>query len=182
MRDELRTDSAPPPAPRILGPRRGSPGVLRRRRTEQADASSPIVPDTDAGEASEERIAFGAAPSVLVVEADPDRQWQLARDLTASGARVVGTSSGEGALALLEEWNVDLVLLAAELPGIEGREVCRRILGQSPDMHVALIAHDESLSDGDVERVGAVARLEWPIDLASVSYLLGRARAERFDD
>ena len=37
---------------------------------------------------------------VLVVEDDPDTQWRLARMLTVHGARVVGTSSGEAAIAI----------------------------------------------------------------------------------
>ena len=48
---------------------------------------------------------------VLVVESDPDLQWNLARMLTVQGNRVVGTSSGDGAVALITEWPVDLILV-----------------------------------------------------------------------
>lgn len=63
-----------------------------------------------------------AVPSaaVLVVEADPELQWRLARMLTVQGNRVVGTSSGDGALALIAQWPVDLVLVDADLPGTSG--------------------------------------------------------------
>jgi CheY-like chemotaxis protein len=81
---------------------------------------------------------------VLVVEDDPDTQWRLARMLTVHGARVVGTSSGEAALALIDQWPADLVLVDQGLPGISGLEVARRIRQQHPDIPVVLMSTEES--------------------------------------
>src|SRR5688500_9115242 len=74
--------------------------------------------------------SFGPAAmerSVLVVEADPEVQVQMARALRKCGLRVVGTSSGDGALALVSEWDVDLILISEDLPGRAGVEVTRLI-------------------------------------------------------
>ena len=57
---------------------------------------------------------------VLLVESDPDLQWSLARMLTVEGNRVVGTSTGEGALTVIEQWDADLALVASNLPGTSG--------------------------------------------------------------
>src|ERR1700712_198354 len=65
--------------------------------------------------------------SVLVVEADPEIQVQMARALRREGHRVVGTSSGDGALALVSQWDVDLILISEDLPGRAGIEVTRLI-------------------------------------------------------
>ena len=81
---------------------------------------------------------------VLVVEADPDLQWRLARMLTVEGNRVVGTSSGDGALALVAEWPVDLVLVSDELPGMEGIEVLRHLHERCPGLVSLLLAEDDT--------------------------------------
>jgi DNA-binding response OmpR family regulator len=77
---------------------------------------------------------------VLVVEDDPDLQWSLARMLTVQGNRVVGTGSGEGALALLAQWPVDLVLVAEQLPGLSGIEVAEQIRSHNPQIPVVLMS------------------------------------------
>ncbi|MGD8609097.1 MAG: response regulator [Myxococcales bacterium] len=77
--------------------------------------------------------------SVLLVEDDPDLQWSLARMLTVSGNRVIGTSSGEGALTVVEEWNPDLALVSSTLRGMSGVEVARRLRMRKPDLLVILM-------------------------------------------
>lgn len=76
---------------------------------------------------------------VLLVESDPDLQWRLARMLTVDGNRVVGTSSGDGALAVVGEWRADLALVASHLPGMAGLEVARRLRALNPDLVVILM-------------------------------------------
>jgi len=78
--------------------------------------------------------------SVLIVESDPDLQWSLARMLTVDGNRVVGTSSGEGALTVIEQWDPDLALVASDLPGASGVEVARRLRERNPDLVVILMS------------------------------------------
>lgn len=82
------------------------------------------------------------AAAVLVVEADPELQWRLARMLTIHGNRVVGTSSAEGALALLRQWPVDLVLVDAELPvtsSMSALELARVLREEHPQIQVVLM-------------------------------------------
>jgi CheY-like chemotaxis protein len=76
---------------------------------------------------------------VLVVEANPDLQWSLARMLTVDGNRVVGTSSGEGALAVVEYWGPDLALVASDLPGATGVEVAQQLRLRKPNLLVILM-------------------------------------------
>jgi len=77
--------------------------------------------------------------SVLLVESDPDLQWSLARMLTVDGNRVVGTSSGDGALTVIEQWDADLALVASNLPGTSGIEVARQLREWKPDLLVILM-------------------------------------------
>ena len=90
---------------------------------------------------------------ILVVESDPDVQWRIARTLTVEGNRVVGSSSGEGALALLEQWPVELVLVDENLPGIDGIELIRRLSDAWPDITSIL------LTDSDDPDLQVTARL-----------------------
>jgi len=78
--------------------------------------------------------------SVLLVESDPDLQWDLARMLTVDGNRVIGTSSGDGALTVIQQWDAELALVASNLPGTSGIEVARRLRERNPDLLVILMA------------------------------------------
>lgn len=79
-----------------------------------------------------------------MVESDPDLQWHLARMLTVDGNRVVGTSSGDGALTVVGEWQADLALVAANLPGMPGLEVARRLRELNPALVVILMGEEAS--------------------------------------
>ncbi|MFW2387144.1 MAG: response regulator [Polyangiales bacterium] len=80
--------------------------------------------------------------SVLLVESDPDLQWSLARMLTVNGNRVVGTSSGDAALTVIEQWDAELALVAASLPGMSGVEAARRLRERNPDLMVILMGDE----------------------------------------
>ena len=80
--------------------------------------------------------------SILLVESDPDLQWSLARMLTVDGNRVVGTSSGDGALTVIEQWDPDLALVASSLPGASGIEVARQLRELNPDLLVILMGEE----------------------------------------
>lgn len=116
-----------------------------------------------------------AAPrmrGVLVVENDPDLQWGLARMLTVLGHRVVGTSSSDGALALLAEWPVDLVLLAEDLPGMDGLELARHVRERAPGVPVILLANDGPGVGDAANAAGVSAYLVKPFQLETLRELV----------
>lgn len=78
--------------------------------------------------------------SILVVEADPEVQARLARALSRRGHRVVGTGSGDGALALVAQWDVDFVLISDTLPGRSGVEVVRAVHQVRPQAIIVLMS------------------------------------------
>ncbi|MEZ4286801.1 MAG: response regulator [Polyangiales bacterium] len=94
--------------------------------------------------------------SVLVVESDPDLQWKLARMFAVRGNRVVGTGSRDGALALLDSWSVDLVLVAEKLHDCNGLDVITLLSERLPKTPIILMA--EPRADVQVlEAIGGVA-------------------------
>jgi len=75
---------------------------------------------------SEDALPAGA-DVVLVVDDVPDNISLLSDALDEAGYTVLVATSGEAALALLERARVDVVLLDAVMPGIDGFEVARRM-------------------------------------------------------
>src|ERR1700687_812150 len=75
-----------------------------------------------------------------------------------SGVTVVGAAdTGAAALAQARELAPDLVLLDARLPDMDGDEVCRRLLVETPDLAVVILT---TFAEDDLVRrcVGAGAR------------------------
>lgn len=112
------------------------------------------------------------ACGILVVESDPDQQARAARMLTLEGHRVVGTGSGEGALALLSQWPVDLVLVSERLPGMDGIELAQEIAEFMPEIPVVLVVEAGAKEHPAASLVGAVACLTKPFRLEAVRELL----------
>ena len=116
--------------------------------------------------------------SVLVIEADPEVQVQMARTLRRSGLRVVGTSSGDGALALIAEWDVDLILVSEDLPGRNGIEVARLLHAVRPITRIVLMSFSSEAEVWEAARAaGAVGCVPKPLELQSLSRWLRPAPA-----
>ena len=123
--------------------------------------------------------SLSGLPSILVVEEDPSRQWLAARELTAIGYRVVGTSSIEGAESLLAHWGVDLVLLSERLaqrtsdPATGGLDAGREHL---PVVLMARDANDpEDYDSHDQMRTttGVVHRIRPPLSRDKLERVIG---------
>jgi CheY-like chemotaxis protein len=111
--------------------------------------------------------------SVLVVEADPEIQVQMARILRREGHRVVGTSSGDGALALVSQWDVDLILISEDLPGRAGIEVTRLIHAVKPQAPVIVMSTNAEPSLRAAARAaGAVECFAKPLRVEHLSQWL----------
>jgi DNA-binding response OmpR family regulator len=109
---------------------------------------------------------------VLLVESDPDLQWSLARMLTVDGNRVVGTSSADGALAVIEQWHPDLALVASKLPGSSGIEAAQRLREEKPDLLVILMGEEKPEPVGRAASVGVTAYLARPLRFEALRALL----------
>jgi CheY-like chemotaxis protein len=114
--------------------------------------------------------------SVLVIEADPEVQSQMARTLRRSGLRIVGASSGDAALALIREWDVDLILVSEDLPGRAGVEVARVLHGTRPRTKVVMmmVTSEPDAWEAALE-AGAAGCVPKPLELHSLAPWLGRA-------
>lgn len=83
---------------------------------------------------------------VLVVDDDSQMLKAVTNALSARGYDVVTAATGESALLLAAEEELDLVLLDLGLPGIEGREVIERLRAWT-ELPVIVISVQESQED-----------------------------------
>lgn len=120
-------------------------------------------------------LGAGTVPcsrGVLIVESDPDLQWQLARMLTQAGCVVVGTSSSDGALAVLSSWTADVMVVAEDLPGMNGFELVRHVRSSNAGVPILLLAN-EGLGVEDVLRTTGASRVMLkPVKLEEVRGLV----------
>lgn len=80
--------------------------------------------------------------AVLILEPDPSQQSRLARMITVGGHRVVGTSSLDGALALLSQFPVDLLLISEECARAWVDRLVAYAQDRRPGVRVIILAAD----------------------------------------
>lgn len=122
---------------------------------------------------------------VLVVDDQPANIRLLEAILAPRGYTVLTAASGEEALEVIANADVDLVLLDIVMPGLDGYEVCRRIREQADTAYLPVVMVTAS---GDEQKVraleaGADDFLGKPVNqselLARVASL---ARIKRYQD
>jgi adenylate cyclase len=125
------------------------------------------------------------SPRVLVVDDQPPNIRLLEAILTPRGYDVRAASSGEEALAAIDEGDVDLVLLDIVMPGMDGYQVCRAIRERPATAYLPVVMVTAS---GDEQKIkaleaGADDFLTKPVNkselLARVASL---ARIKRYQD
>ncbi len=84
---------------------------------------------------------------ILLVEDERHIADGLVFNLEQEGYRVTHAETGEDALAALQRGPFDLLVLDLMLPGIDGREVCRRVRAVEPRMPVLMLTALASAED-----------------------------------
>ena len=113
-----------------------------------------------------EEVAVGPA-RILLVDDEESLRITLAANLELEGHTVLEACSGEDALRVLSEHQVDVVRTDIRMPGLHGVELLRRIKQERPDMPVVLMTAftaEELVDDALAE--GAFTVLPKPFDVA----------------
>jgi DNA-binding response OmpR family regulator len=84
-------------------------------------------------------------PSVLIVEDEPMVAEVVERYLRREGYASRTVHDGPAALTAFEQKRPDLIVLDLMLPGIDGRELCRRIRARSQTPIIMLTARGEEI-------------------------------------
>ncbi len=115
---------------------------------------------------------LGGTETILLVE-DEESVRQLVRDtLGAKGYQVLEAESGEAGLAeaARHKGKIDVVITDVVMPGMNGRELVKRLLQARPEIKVLYLSgytEDAIVSDGSIE--SGTAFLQKPFSLQSLS-------------
>ena len=112
----------------------------------------------------------------LIVDDDEDMRLLLRIMINASdrGLQVVGqAASGEEALVLRRDLDLDVIVLDQQMPGLTGIETAERLLAQDPDIRIVLYS---AFLDSDVREQAERVGVRQCITKGDVSTLIGALR------
>jgi DNA-binding NtrC family response regulator len=113
---------------------------------------------------------------ILIVEDDEIFLRPLQRSLEVAGYEVLARPSGEDAIDLLKNDDVDLVLTDKRLPGMDGVEVVRRLRGEHADLPVVVMtAYGTIESAVESVRLGAADYVVKPFEVAELLIVIRNA-------
>ncbi len=105
--------------------------------------------------------------SILIVDDDEIHIKTIRPILMTSGYAVLSAPSGEYGLQIAKAQKPDLILLDVILPGIKGREVCKRLKNDPSTKNIPVVFLTSKDSQDDIQaeiEVGAVSHLTKPVN------------------
>jgi len=121
-----------------------------------------------------------AATRVLLVDDELEFTDTLAERMTARGLEVDIAANGPEALKMIKEKSYDVILLDLVMPGMDGIESMKKLLGENPDLQIVLLTGHATLEKGiEAVKMGAQDFIEKPADIKKLMELIEKARANR---
>jgi DNA-binding NtrC family response regulator len=134
-----------------------------------------LSPPHDEIPAAPPSFAAQAARTVLVVDDDAFLRRSVRDALSARGFRVIEAASLKGALAALDESDVDVVLLDEQLPDGRGHTLCEKITAGSPAAKIVFMtAFPEFEHAVTAVRAGAFDYLSKPFEIDALFIAVDR--------
>jgi two-component system response regulator AtoC len=120
--------------------------------------------------------AGASAGRLLVVDDEPEMCALLEAGLTRRGFEVTSRTSGDAALALLDETDFDAIVVDLNMPGTSGLDVAAWVAANRADTPVVVITAFGSLETAVAAiRAGAYDFLTKPFEIETISLTVGRA-------
>jgi DNA-binding NtrC family response regulator len=121
---------------------------------------------------------------LLVVDDDDDLRELLVEGLGSQGYDVVGCASAEKGLEALTDHQFEVILADLNLPGMDGIELCTRVIEERPEQVVMVITAFGSMKSAIAAiRAGAYDYITKPFDVEAVGLRIGRVvREQRIRD
>jgi CheY-like chemotaxis protein len=118
---------------------------------------------------------------ILLVDDDPGQHMVIVPILSKAGYSTISAKNGEQALHLALNARPDLIILDVIMPGIKGRDLCKKIKAYDvlKDIPVIFLTAKDSEDDVKAElEAGAIAHLTKPVNpddiLKTISGLIGK--------
>jgi len=117
---------------------------------------------------------------IMVIDDEKNIREGLAASLEMDGYNTVCAAGGEEGWKLFGKGDVDLVITDLRMPGMDGEELMRRILAETPGFPVIILTgHGTVESAVNAMREGAWDFLTKPVNLDRLSLLVKRALDNR---
>lgn len=118
--------------------------------------------------------------SILVVDDDEIVIQTIRPVLISNGFSVLYANTGEDGLRIAREQKPDLIVLDVIMPGIKGRDVCKKLKADNATKNIPVVFMTAKDSEDDVQlelEIGAVAHLTKPVNnqtlVATLNSILG---------
>lgn len=112
---------------------------------------------------------------VLVVDDEADMLWMLQRNLNKgmNDVEILATESGEGALSILSDQAIDLVITDINMPGINGLDLLVEINNRYPQTGVIIMtAYPSNSFESQAMESGSLRFVEKPFDIKDMRQIV----------
>src|SRR5208283_1325734 len=121
------------------------------------------------------------AKKILLVDDDPGAHVVIVPILSKAGYTVISAKTGEQALLLALSDRPDLIILDVIMPGIKGRDLCKKLKAYDVLKDIAIIFLTAKDSEDDIKaelKAGAITHLTKPVDppdlLETITGIIGK--------
>ena len=120
------------------------------------------------------------ATKVMLVDDEFDFIDLMSQRLETRGLKVIMVTSGEEALATIEDQNIDVAVVDFAMPGINGIETLKQIKEKRADIEVIMLTGQGTIQSGiEAMKYGAIDFLEKPVDLNILMEKIRLAKKQR---
>jgi two-component system response regulator (stage 0 sporulation protein F) len=107
--------------------------------------------------------------TILIVDDEERLRKALARSFSEEDYRTLSAATGEGAIDLLKNRKVDLVITDLVMPGMDGMTLVRNIRDAAPEIKMIIItAYGSAESMQEAKELGVAHYLAKPFDLSDL--------------
>jgi len=113
---------------------------------------------------------------ILLVDDDPGVHLIIVPILSKAGYTIISAKNGEQALQLALDQRPDLIILDVIMPGIKGRDLCKKIKAYEVLKNIAVIFLTAKDSEDDIKaelEAGAITHLTKPINPVDLLKTIG---------
>ncbi|MBN2320867.1 MAG: response regulator [Acidobacteria bacterium] len=121
-----------------------------------------------------------SSAKVLLVDDEKEFTETLSERLRLRDLEVFTASSGREAIDLAGQHRFDAVILDLQMPGMDGIETLKKLLADDADQQVIVLTGHGTISKSvEALKVGATEFFEKPIDIQTLSEVIGKAAVQR---
>jgi len=120
------------------------------------------------------------ATKIMLVDDEEEFIELMSQRLETRGLKVIAVTSGEEAVAMAQDRNLDVAIVDFAMPGIDGIETLKQIKEKRPDVEVIMLTGQGTIHSGiEAMKHGAIDYLEKPVDLNILMEKIRVAKQQR---